>query len=277
MVKKQEKTRSYLLRSLLVERGFFASDGEAERWIMAGKVLVDGQRVDKGGTKIPALAELRVVGRQRYASRGGYKLATALDYFGVNVTGRIAVDCGASTGGFTDCLLQRGVGLVYAVDAGFGQLLGRLQLHPRVRNLERTNLSDLLSLELDPPPTLVTLDLSYLSLTKALPVAARLLAEGDILALFKPLFEVESATARRTGKIDDETLLTTALQQVIHAGIAAEIEPLGIAKLALKPKHGVNEFFLYFARRQGISACDYDTVALLDIIRSTGTGSAEED
>lgn len=277
MTRKPEKLRSYPLRALLVERGLCENDYEAERWIMAGKVLVEGQRIDKAGTKIPAHAELRIIGKQRYASRGGYKLAAALDHFHVDVAGRVAVDCGASTGGFTDCLLQRGAALIYAVDAGFGQLLGRLQVHPRVHNLERTNLSDLVSMTLEPRPTLVTLDLSYLSLTKALPIAAQFLTEGEVLALFKPLFEVESATARRTGKIDDPLLLVTALQQVIAAGETAHLSPLGIVKLALKPKNGVNEFFLRFACQPGASSCAYDPATLLDMIHSAGIGSAEED
>lgn len=277
MAKKQEKSRAYSLRSLLVERGFFETDREAERWIMAGKVLVNGQRVDKAGASIPANAELRLIGRQRYASRGGYKLAAALDYFQVDVADRVAIDCGASTGGFTDCLLQRGAKLVYAVDAGFGQLLGRLQQHPRVRNLERTNLSDVATLALDPPPNLISLDLSYLSLTKALPIAAHVLSEGEVLALFKPLFEVESANARRTGKIDDPMLLVDALQRVFEAGRHAGLFPVDAAKLALQPRHGVNEFFLRFVRQPGAPSRNCEGAALLDLIESAGIGSTEED
>lgn len=277
MAKKQEKSRSCQLRSLLVERGFFESDWEAERWIMAGKVLVDGQRVDKAGANIPATAELRIRGRQRYASRGGYKLAAALDYFHVDIADRVVIDCGASTGGFTDCLLQKGAALVYAVDAGFGQLLGRLQTHPRVCNLERTNLSDLVSMTLDPLPTLITLDLSYLSLTKALPIVAQVLAEGEVLALFKPLFEVESTIARRTGKIDDSMLLVPALQKVIEAGAVSELFLADVAKLALQPKHGVNEFFLRFVRQPGAFPRNYEAATLLSIINGVGIGSAEED
>ncbi len=105
---------------------------------MAGKVLVDEQRIDKPGTLVPAGAQLRILGRHRYASRGGYKLEAALEYFHVDVTGRIALDSGASTGGFTDCLLQHGAVLVYAVEVGYGQLTGRLRADARVRNLERT-------------------------------------------------------------------------------------------------------------------------------------------
>ena len=133
------------LAALLVERGIFESADEALRWVMAGQVLVNDQRIDKPGLLVPCDATLRVRGRQRYASRGGYKLEAALEHFAVNVAGCVALDCGASTGGFTDCLLQHGAALVYAVEVGYGQLVGRLRADPRVRNLERTNLSDLIS------------------------------------------------------------------------------------------------------------------------------------
>src|SRR5438552_3449773 len=123
------RARKRPLAALLVERGLFESEGEARRWVMAGQVLVDGHRVDKPGTPVPAEAVLHVRGRRRYVSRGGYKLAAALEHFGVSPAGRVALDSGASTGGFTDCLLQGGAALVYAVEAGYGQLAGRLRAH----------------------------------------------------------------------------------------------------------------------------------------------------
>ncbi|GHO83112.1 TlyA family rRNA (cytidine-2'-O)-methyltransferase [Dictyobacter formicarum] len=244
--------------------------------MMAGKVLVNDQLLDKPGMLVPREAHLRVRGRSRYASRAGYKLEAALDAFAIEVAGQVALDCGASTGGFTDCLLQQGVTLVYAVDVGYGQLLGRLRVDPRVRNLERTNLSDLTLDTLSPAPTLITLDLSYLSLTKALPVATTLLApEGEILVLVKPLFEVESHDVRRTGHIDDVTLLVEALQQVLEAGRTCGLSLQGIVKLALKPRHGVHEFFASFARRPGALNWQYDEHTLLAIIQGPGVGEAQ--
>jgi 23S rRNA (cytidine1920-2'-O)/16S rRNA (cytidine1409-2'-O)-methyltransferase len=278
------------LAALLVERGIFADADEARRWVMAGQVLVDEQRVDKPGTPVAGDAAVRVLGRRRYASRGGYKLAAALDHFGVAVTGRVALDCGASAGGFTDCLIQHGARLVYAVEAGYGQLLGRLRADRRVRNLERTNLGDLTPTALDPLPTLITLDLSYLSLTQALPQAATLLApKGEILALLKPLFEVEDAVARRTGQVDDPALLVAALRRVLEAAAPAGLTPLGAAKLALPPRHGVVEFFLHFvaagprshdsdiaARRRSHIPWDYDQTTLAAIVAGAGIGSEAE-
>ena len=245
---------------------------------MAGQVLVNGQPLDKPGMPVPGDAVLRVRGRHRYASRGGLKLEAALDHFAVAVAGRVALDSGASTGGFTDCLLQHGAALVYAVEAGYGQLLGRLRAHPNARNLERTNLDDPSLARLEPRPSLITLDLSYLSLTSALPLAATLLAPaGEILALLKPVFEVESAEARRSGQVDDPALLVAALRQVLEAGAAVGLTPLGAAKLALRPRHGVSEFFVYLARGTDHQPWRYDEAALAALVAHAGVGPAEED
>jgi 23S rRNA (cytidine1920-2'-O)/16S rRNA (cytidine1409-2'-O)-methyltransferase len=244
---------------------------------MAGQVLVDGRRVDKPGTLVPADARLEVKGRHRYVSRGGYKLAAALDHFGTRVGGRVALDCGASTGGFTDCLLQRGAALVYAVDVGFGQLAGSLRANPRVQTLERTNLGDLRLRQLDPRPDLVTLDLSYLSLTAALPLAAELLARGgDVLALFKPLFEIDDAEARRTGRAPQATTIVAALQQVLVSGRAVGLAVRGAAKLALRPRHGVSEYFLSFSLDRYLPDRRFDEAALMAAVAEPGIGSDTE-
>jgi len=275
---KPARTRKCQLDALLAERGIFESAEEARPWIMTGQVLVNEQLIDKPGMLVPRDAVLRVRGRHRYVSRGGYKLEAAIERFRVNVAGRVALDCGASTGGFTDCLLQHGARLVYAVEVGYGQLVGSLRADARVRNLERTNLSDLVSSDLDPPPSLVTLDLSYLSLTKALPIAAALVEpEGYVLALLKPLFEVESPEARRSGQIDDPALLVTALRRVLEAGAEAGVVPLGAAKLALKPRHGVTEFFVCFVRSTKQAYWQYDEGTLLEIVEGAGIGRGEEE
>jgi len=277
-IKKSQSTRKRPLAVLLAERGIFDSEDEARRWVMSGQVLANGQRIDKPGMLVPGDAVLHVLGRHRYASRGGYKLEAALAHFDVTVTGRVALDSGASTGGFTDCLLQHGAELVYAIEVGYGQLLGRLRADPRVRNLERTNLSDLVSTTLDPPPTLITLDLSYLSLTRALPIAASILApDGEVLALFKPLFEVDSATARRSGRVEDPALLVEALRRVLRAGAEAGLVPLGTTKLALRPRHGVVEFFVYLAHSMSCPPWYYDDTTLAEIIMGPGIGNVEEE
>ncbi len=133
--KKTHPRQKVPLAALLVEQGCFACLDEARRWIMAGKVLVNDHRLDKPGMLVPHDVIIRVLGRSRYASRAGYKLEAALEHFAVDVVGQVALDCGASTGGFTDCLLQHGAALVYDVDVGHGQLIGRLRQDYRVRNL----------------------------------------------------------------------------------------------------------------------------------------------
>ena len=275
---KARRIRRCQLDALLAERGIFESVEEARPWIMTGQVLVNEQLVDKPGMLVPGDAVLRVRGRRRYASRGGYKLEAALEHFQVNVAGRVALDSGASTGGFTDCLLQHGASLVYAVEVGHGQLIGRLRADLRVRNLERTNLSEIVASSLEPPPTLITLDLSYLSLTRALPIVASLVdTGGQVLALLKPLFEVESAEARRSGQVDDPALLVTALRRVLDAGAAAGFVALGVAKLALKPRHGVTEFFVSFVRGELQPGWRYDELLLATIVEGAGIGKSEED
>jgi 23S rRNA (cytidine1920-2'-O)/16S rRNA (cytidine1409-2'-O)-methyltransferase len=157
-------------------------------------------------------------------------------------------------------------------------LVGRLRAQPRVRNLERTNLGDAALLALDPRPTLITLDLSYLSLTRALPIAANLLApQGEVLGLLKPLFEVPGARARRSGQVDDPALLVAALRQVLEAGAGVGFTPLGAVKLALRPRHGVSEFFVHFARGLARAPWQADAAALAEIVAQPGVGPVEDD
>ncbi len=136
-VPKLRSTGKCSLVTLLIERSIFDSQEEARRWVMAGQVLVNEQRIDKPGMLVPRDAVIRVRGRHRYASRGGYKLEAAVEHFKVPVAGCTALDCGASTGGFTDCLLQHGAALVYAVEVGHGQLVGRLRANERVQRTDR--------------------------------------------------------------------------------------------------------------------------------------------
>ncbi|GAC1404233.1 MAG: TlyA family rRNA (cytidine-2'-O)-methyltransferase [Chloroflexota bacterium] len=270
------RTRKRPLAALLVEQGLFATEDEVRRWVMAGQVLVDGQRVDKPGTPVDHDAALGVRGRHRYVSRGGYKLAAALVHFAVSPAGRVALDSGASTGGFTDCLLQHGAALVYAVEVGYGQLAGRLRADQRVVNKERTNLGDLDRTRLQPAPTLIALDLSYLSLTAALPLAAALLdAPGDVLALVKPLFEVQDANAGRTGQIADPSLIVAALRRVLEAGGGADLVPVGIAKLALRPRHGVAEYVAHFTSAPAGTPISYSDEALCALVSGPGMGPEE--
>jgi len=173
---------------LMVEQGLARSQQQAQRLIMAGQVFTDDRLVDKPGTRVPVAAQIRVKDCLPYVSRGGVKLAAALDAFGLNVSGWIAADVGASTGGFTDCLLQRGAARVYAIDVGYGQLAWKLQQDDRVVIMDRTNARRVE--KLPESVGLVTIDASFISLKLILPVVTGWLQEdGQIVALIKPQFE----------------------------------------------------------------------------------------
>jgi len=160
---------------------------------------------------------------------------------------------------------------------GYGQLAGSLRVNPRVCTLERTNLGEVDPSTLDPQPTLVTLDLSYLSLTAALPLAAHLFtAHGEVLALFKPLFEVDDPEARRTGRVDDPKVLVEALRRVLDSGQRVGLVPRGLTKLALRPRHGVLEFFLHFTSDPAHIPLFYDDATLANVVATPGIGRAEE-
>ncbi len=189
------------LDQMLVQQGLFESRERARRAVMAGGIEVDGRRVDKPGTPIKQGAILRLLGsKEPFASRAGRKLAAALDHFAgeVDPAGRVCLDVGASTGGFTDCLLQRGARRVYAVDVGYGQLVDRLRVDPRVVVMDRINARHLAADGLPEPCELITIDVSFISLAKVVPaLLPHLSAGGCLLALIKPQFE---AGRERVGK-----------------------------------------------------------------------------
>jgi 23S rRNA (cytidine1920-2'-O)/16S rRNA (cytidine1409-2'-O)-methyltransferase len=179
------------LDTLLVARGSFDSREKAQRAIMAGEVLVGGHRVDKPGTRVPADADITVKEAPRYVSRGGLKLEAALAAFAVNPTGAICLDIGASTGGFTDCLLQHGAAAVYAIDVGHSQLDWKIRSDPRVIVHEKLNARYLTPQDIPDRPAICVIDVSFISLTLILPPAFEVLTPtGVILALIKPQFEL---------------------------------------------------------------------------------------
>jgi 23S rRNA (cytidine1920-2'-O)/16S rRNA (cytidine1409-2'-O)-methyltransferase len=212
------------LDQLLVARGLFPSREQARRAVMAGEVRVAGQVVDKAGAAVGEDATLEVAQRPPFVSRGGGKLAAALDHFAVDVAGRICLDVGASTGGFTDCLLQRGAARVYALDVGRGQLDWRLRQDARVVPMEGINARHLAADALPEPVDLVTIDVSFISLLKVVPALLPHLAPGGLLlALVKPQFEAGRAAIGKGGIVRDE-----AVRQEVIARRAREISELGL-------------------------------------------------
>ena len=187
----------------LVERGIAITRERAQALVAAGMVEIDGRQARSAGQRVEEAAELRTVGEgSPWASRAGEKLVAALDAFGVDCRRRICLDAGASTGGFTDVLLSRGAARVYAVDVGHGQLLSRLTADPRVSVLDRTNLRHLHEVPGE-TPSLVTLDLSFISLRLVLPAVARLAPGAEVVALFKPQFELGREAVPRGGVVRD--------------------------------------------------------------------------
>lgn len=187
----KEKPEKQRLDTLLVERGFFESREKAQRAIMAGSVRVGDAVADKQGAKIPVDAEISVHGRSRYVGRGGFKLEGALQHFGIDPTGMTCLDIGASTGGFTDCLLQHGAAKVHAIDVGHSQLDWKIRSDERVVVREKCNARYLSSAEIPDPIDLCVIDVSFISLTLILPAAFSLLKPGgSVIALIKPQFEL---------------------------------------------------------------------------------------
>lgn len=207
---------------LLVERGLVESRARAQARILAGEVVVNDHRVDKPGTKVDADSIIRLKGEGlRWASRGGLKLEAALRAFAVDVAGHVCVDVGASTGGFTDVLLQSGAEKVFAIDVGWGQLHEKLRQDSRVVNLERTHIGKLPSAALTPAPDIAVLDVSFISLTQVLPaLAPHLAARAIVIPLVKPQFEVGREHVGKGGIVRDDAARQRAVNDVVAAAAA---------------------------------------------------------
>ena len=235
---------------LLVERGLVASRERARRLVMAGAVLVGDRPVTKPGAEVADDASVRLRGEDSpYVSRGGEKLAGALDAFAIDVRDAVALDVGASTGGFTDCLLQRGARRVFAVDVGYGQLAWKLRQDPRVLVLERTNARSIVPAMFPETPDLAVVDVSFISLRTVLPaVAAALRSHSTIVALVKPQFEVGRGRVGKGGVVRDPTLRAEAVQDVRQATAEMGLEVRGEAESILPGPKGNREVFLWLTR-----------------------------
>ena len=210
----------------LVARGLVESREKAQRLILAGAVRVNGQVAGKASDAVPVGAKLEITAGEKFVSRGGHKLEAGLDAFQINPTGKTCVDIGASTGGFTDCLLQRGAAKVHAVDVGKGQLAWKLREDPRVVVHDGCNARNLLPADIGEPVDMVTLDVSFISLKKVLPAAVALLPTGGlIVALIKPQFEAGRQDVGKGGVVRDAG---------VHERVTAEITGFGTGPLGLR-------------------------------------------
>ena len=235
------------LDQYLCQNGLVQSRERAKALIMSGIVFVNEQKVDKAGEMIAPDAKVEVRGHDiGYVSRGGLKLEKAMQVFPMRPDGKVCMDIGASTGGFTDCLVKSGAALVYAVDVGFGQLMGSLRQDPHVVNLEKTNISDEKLLSLDPKPTLGSVDLSYLSLRKGIPAFAAILKEeGELMCLVKPLFETEDAAARRSGVLPDDAYEGVLNDLIRDVNALPYAQAVNVTHSPVTGNAGTREFFLH--------------------------------
>ena len=238
------------LDELVVARGLAETRSKAQALILAGRVLVDDRPADKPGVRVAADAALRVRGEERrYVSRGGEKLAGALADLGIDPAGKRCLDVGASTGGFTDCLLQHGAAHVIALDVGYGQLDTKLRGDPRVAVVERVNARELgrAHVPAEPPVELVVVDVSFISATLVLPRVAEVAPRADVLVMVKPQFEVGRERVGKGGVVRDDVDRASAVARVREAGLALGYAARGEAESRLAGPAGNREVFLWLA------------------------------
>ena len=242
------------LDKLLLERGLTPSRERAQALILAGKVLVDGQKIEKSGASVDASAVIRLLGEDlKYVSRGGLKLERALDHWQIDVTGKVCLDVGTSTGGFTDCLLQRGAARVIAVDTGHGQIDFRLRQDARVRLLEKTNARYLTREQIGEAIELIVMDVSFISATLVLPaVITASLPESladrrgrQVIVLVKPQFEAGRTQVGKGGIVRDPAVQTAAVEKVRQALIAQGCSLTDAIESPILGGEGNREFLLY--------------------------------
>lgn len=239
------------LDKLLVEMKIVPTRSKARALILAGRVKVDSQVVDKAGALIRPGSNIEVAEGSRFVSRGGEKLEHSIEYFRPAVEGKIALDVGASTGGFTDCLLRYGARKVYAVDVGYGQLAWELRNDPRVVVMERTNARNLTPEMFDERPELATIDASFISLTLLLPPVANVLTDdGQIIALIKPQFEAGRPKVGKGGVVRDEEIHRQVIRKVEDFALELGLSSRGVVESPLLGPAGNKEFFIYLVKSQ---------------------------
>lgn len=236
------------LDQILVERGLFATRSQAAASVMAGEVKVAGRTVAKAGAQIVPDAEITLREEPRFVSRGGLKLERAFQEFPIDVEGRVAIDIGASTGGFTDCLLQHGARKVIAVDVGYGQLDWKLRQDSRVEVLERTNVRNLTPDMLSEPPEFATFDVSFISLTKVFPAVIKCLSNGfRIVSLIKPQFEAGRESVGKGGVVRDAETHRQVLASIWDYAERLGLTVLGLTESGVRGPKGNIEYLIYLA------------------------------
>ncbi len=235
---------------ILTERGFFSSREKAKASIMAGLIYVEGQRIDKPGTSVDKKADITVKEDLcPYVSRGGLKLEKSLDIFGFSLKDAVTVDIGASTGGFTDCMLKNGARKVFAVDVGYGQLDWKLRNDPRVINMEKTNIRYLDTDTIDKDVDFISIDVSFISLRLVFPVASKLLSEkGSLVCIVKPQFEAGRDQVGKKGIVRDAAVHREVIENVIRYGEDNGLYSHGLTYSPVTGTKGNIEYLLYMKK-----------------------------
>lgn len=244
------------LDTLLVQSGLAPSRELAKAYIMAGTVYVDGMKEDKAGTKIPTTAALEVRGNQmKYVSRGGYKLEKAMEEFQIDLTDKICFDIGASTGGFTDCMLQNGAVKVYAIDVGYGQFAWKLRNDPRVVCLEKTNVRYVTHEQVPDAGDFASIDVSFISLTKVLPAVLGILGDaGQLVCLIKPQFEAGRDKVGKKGVVKDIAVHQEVIERIVAYAREKALGILGLSFSPIKGPEGNIEYLIYLDKNaQGMT------------------------
>lgn len=238
------------LDQLVFEQGLTESRERAKTTIMSGLVFVNGQRVDKPGTAVPPDAKIEIRGEALpFVSRGGFKLDKALKVFPIDPSDKVCIDCGASTGGFTDVLLQHGAKRVYAVDVGYGQLAWKLRTDPRVVNLERTNLRYITAEQIPEPIDLAVMDVSFISIRLVLPAVRELLRpDGEAICLIKPQFEAGREHVGKKGVVRDPAVHLAVLEQFQQFFPAAGFTLMGLDHSPIRGPEGNIEYLAWLKK-----------------------------
>ena len=238
------------LDMLMMDRALAPSREKAKAYIMAGDVYVDGQKEDKAGTMFPETVKIEVRGNTLpYVSRGGLKLEKAMKNFDVTLDGKVCMDVGASTGGFTDCMLQNGAVKVYSIDVGYGQLDWKLRNDPRVVCMEKTNIRYVLPENLEGPADFSSIDVSFISLTKVLlPVRNLLTEEGEIVCLIKPQFEAGREKVGKKGVVRDPAVHREVIEKVRDYAMSIFMEPCHLSFSPIKGPEGNIEYLLHLKK-----------------------------
>ena len=237
---------------LLVNRGLAESREKAKAVIMEGKVFVKGQREDKAGSMFDETAPIEIHGQKlRYVSRGGLKLEKAVAHFDLKLEGKICMDVGSSTGGFTDCMLRNGAAKVYAVDVGTNQLDWKLRSDPRVVCMEKTNIRYLLPEQIEEPPAFASIDVAFISLTKVLrPVRELLTADGQVVALIKPQFEAGREKVGKKGVVREKSTHLEVIRQVLAYAWSIGFDILALEFSPIKGPEGNIEYLAWLQKTE---------------------------